>query len=446
MNHKLMAAKVLLLMAVILNLGLAPALGAEEANGRLTMQGAIDVALKQHPSVKEFQEKMAAAQSQVGVSRAAFFPQVKFDSGYYYGDAFPSTARGAATTAAPTGVGGAALQQPATDYYTYRFSVSQLLYDFGKTPGLLAESWSTFHQTREDYAGNRQKVVLDARTAYFGYLAAQRAVKVEQENVTQNQVLLKQAQGFYQVGLRAKIDVTKAEANLYDAEASLIKAKNLADLAKVSLMTALGLRTWPYKELEDILEVAPQPQSLPELKAQALSNRPEVLKNRYQQDYNQAALKVARAGYFPALTSTAAYGWQGPTYPLPHAWWVGVGLTFPLFEGLSTTYNVRVANANIRATVANAEVLQQDIGKEVEQSYLDLMSGVEMIRATKKAMEAARENWRLADGRYKVGVGSIIEVTDAQVQLSRTELRYVQALYDCRVYEAKLDKAVGRAY
>jgi outer membrane protein TolC len=82
----------------------------------------------------------------------------------------------------------------------------------------------------------------------------------------------------------------------------------------------------------------------------------------------------------------------------------------------------------------------------VEQAYLDLKSGWELVRATKKALESARENFRLAQGRYQVGVGSIIEVTDAQVQLSRTELRYVQALYDYKVSEARLDKAVGKAF
>ncbi len=78
--------------------------------------------------------------------------------------------------------------------------------------------------------------------------------------------LLKQAQGFYQVGLKAKIDVTKAEANLYQAEANLIKAKNAVDLAQVTLMTALGLKTWPFTGVEDVLEVKTQPRSLEGLK------------------------------------------------------------------------------------------------------------------------------------------------------------------------------------
>ena len=78
------------------------------------------------------------------------------------------------------------------------------------------------------------------RTGYFGYLAAQRALKVQEETVRQNQELTKQAQGFYQVGLKAKIDVTKAEANLYQAEANLIQAKNDVELARVTLHDRSG--------------------------------------------------------------------------------------------------------------------------------------------------------------------------------------------------------------
>ncbi|MBM4295605.1 MAG: TolC family protein [Deltaproteobacteria bacterium] len=422
---------------------------SQETNGRLTMQQAIDTALREHPSLKESRERVAAAQYQIGASRAAYLPQLSYTGNFLYGNAFPS---GEGPTGGTPGVGAGSIGGKTTDFYTSRFSFTQLVYDFGKTPGQIDRSRATFHQTREDYSGNRQRVVLDARSAYYANLAAQRAVKVEQENVAQNQTLLKQAQGFYNVGLRAKIDVTKAEANLYDAEASLIRAKNFADLSRVTLMNALGLKTWPYKELEDVLDVTPTPLSLTELKAQALQQRPELLRNRYQQDSDQAALRVARAGYFPTFSTLAAYGWSSPNAPFSsgafdnNSWWVGAGLTWPVFDGLLTYHNVRVARSNIQATLAGGEVLRQDVGKEVEQAYLDLKSGWELVRATKKALESARENFRLAQGRYQVGVGSIIEVTDAQVQLSRAELRQVQALYDYKVNEARLDKAIGKGF
>ena len=234
--------------------GAAGAAGAAEAGGSLTLKQAIDIALGEHPTIKQSRENVAAARYNIGVARAAYLPQVNFVANYYYGNAFPGSSNkpGTSGTSGTTGsIGGLGV----TNFYLYQFQATQLLYDFGKTPGLIHESRATFGQTQQDYAGNRQQVVLDARTAYFGYLAATRAQKVQQDTVRQNQDLLKQAQGFYKVGLKAKIDVTKAEANLYQAEANLIQAKNNVQLAQVTLMTALGLKTWPYTQVEDVLEV-----------------------------------------------------------------------------------------------------------------------------------------------------------------------------------------------
>lgn len=440
-------ALALILAALMWSWGPARA-AAEEAGGNLSLNQAINTALKEHPAVKQFRENMAASREGIGVARSAYFPQASFVGNYYYGNAFASTNRKpltAATGGALSSVGEAA----AGNTYFYQFQANQLLYDFGKTPNLVAESRANFKGSEQDYFSTRQQVVLDLRTAYFGYLAARRAMKVQEETVRQNQELTKQAQGFYQVGLKAKIDVTKAEANLYQAEANLIQAKNNVSLARVSLMTAMGIKAWPYQGVEDVLEVTPQPRPLEALLAQAKERRPELQKNRFQQEFNQAAIKVARAGYFPTFTSTAAYGWQSLDQPfstLPSNWYLGAAVTFPLFNGLNTQYAVSQSKAQLRAAVENYEVLRQNTTKEVNQAYLNVKSGWELIRATKKASEAARENLRLAWGRYQAGVGTIIEVTDAQVQFSQADLNFVQALYNYRVFEAQLDKAVGKPF
>jgi outer membrane protein TolC len=183
--------------------------------------------------------------------------------------------------------------------------------------------------------------------------------------------------------------------------------------------------------------------------AQATERRPEIQKNRFQQEFTEAAIKVARAGYFPTLNSVAAYGWQSidrPFNTMPSNWYLGATMTFPLFNGLSTKYTVSQNKAQLRAAAENYEVLRQNATKEVNQAYLNVKSGWELIRATKKALEAARENLRLAWGRYQAGVSTIIEVTDAQVQFSQADLNFVQALYNYRVYEAQLDKAIGKPY
>ena len=440
-----------IILAILFLVSGPGAAAGEEAGGNLSLDRAIGIALKEHPSVKQFRENLAASREGIGVAKSAYFPQANFAANYYYGNSFASSLRPKLSSVAGPGGGlsGAGTGTTPGNFYFYQFQANQLLYDFGKTPGLVAESKANFRGSEQDYFNTRQQVVLDLRTAYFGYLAAKRALKVAEETVKQNQELTKQAQGFYQVGLKAKIDVTKAEANLYQAEASLIQAKNNVELARVTLMNALGIKTWPYKDVEDVLEVTPQPRPLEELLAQATERRPEIKKNLFQQEFNLAAIKVARAGYFPTFSSIAAYGWQSIDQPfatLPSNWYLGASMTLPLFSGLSTQYSVSQNKAQLRATVQNYEVLRQNATKEVNQSYLNVKSGWELIRATKKALEAARENLRLAWGRYQAGVGTIIEVTDAQVQFSQADLNFVQALYNYRVYEAQLDKAVGKQY
>jgi len=420
---------------------------AQEADARLTMQEAVSLALKQNPTIKESKERVASAKDQIGVTRAGLLPQASFAGNYYYGTAFGRTP-GFLSATTPSGISGfpSSFNSQASNYYIYRFTLNQLIYDFGKTTGQVAGSKASCQQAGEDLSNTRQQVALDTRTAYYGYLSALKAQKVAEENVRQNQELVRQAQGFYREGIRAKIDVAKAEANLFDAQAALIRAQNQVQVSRVGLMTVLGLKAWPYGTVEDILEAEVTPQALEDLKSQALNQRPELLRNKYQQKGNQAAIRVARAGYFPALNSTASYGWEGAAYPLPDSWWLGVTLNVPLFQGLGTTYSLRQAKANLRAAKANAEVLSLDITREVDQRYLDVNAAKEMIRATKKAREAAAENLRLAMGRYKSGVGNIIEVTDAQVQFAQADLNYVRALYDCKVSEARLDKAVGRSF
>ncbi len=450
MGHAFRIAEAFCLLVILLtvSLGAVRVAAAEEAGGSLSLNRAIDIALKEQPSVKQSRENVAASRYGIGVAQSAYLPQVNFVSNYYYGNAFSSAAR-RPFTAATGGTISSVSTSALTNYYFYQFQATQLIYDFGKTPGLIQESRATFGQTQQDYAGTRQQVVLDVRTAYFGYLAAQRAQKVQEETVRQNQDLLKQAQGFYKVGLKAKFDVTQAEANLYQAEANLIQAKNNVQLAQVTLTTALGLKTWPFAQVEDVLEVTTQPRSLEELKSKALERRPEILKNRQLQEFNRAAVNVAWAGYFPVLTSNAAYGWQSTTQPfsnLPSNWYVGAAVTVPIFEGLNTAYTLNQNKAQLRSSVENYEVLRLNVTKEVNQAYLNVKTGWELIRATKKALEASRENLRLAWGRYQTGVGTVIEFTTAQVQFSQADLNFVQALYNYRVYEAQLDKAIGKAF
>ena len=130
-----------------------------------------------------------------GCLQAAYLPQVNFVTNYYFGNAF-STAGRKPLTAATGGTVSSVSSPETTHYYFYQFQATQLLYDFGKTPGLIKESRASFGQSEQDFAGSRQQVALDARTGYFGYLAAQRALKVQEETVRRNRRWSSRTRGF----------------------------------------------------------------------------------------------------------------------------------------------------------------------------------------------------------------------------------------------------------
>ena len=421
-----------------------PGFSRTEITGqKLTLPEAIDQALKNHPAIQEYKERSLSAKAQIGISRANLLPQVSNTSSYYYGNSVPSSSLNI-----PSGLGQFGTSRGMiSDFVVHSFQVNQQLYDFGKTLGQIGQSKALYDASKMDLANIRQQVVLDVKTAFFGYLAAERAVMVTEDNLRLNEDLVRQAQGFYQVGVKARIDVTTAEANLYTAQSDLITARNNLQVAQVTLMTALGLKSWPYAGLLYKPETRPKLLNLNEAKEKALEDRPDYQKNKFQEKADEQAIRTARAGYFPNLYSQGLQNTQGKPYgDMRGTWSLSVNASIPIFEGLATKYAVQQAKANLRATQSNAEVLRQDINKQVEQNYLNVQAAVEKIRATEKGKEAAKENWDLAQGRYKAGVGSIIEVTDAQVKFFNAELRYIRAVYDFKVAEAQLEKAVGTTY
>jgi outer membrane protein len=454
--------KFLGVLLMLVTWALAGVVMADELGGTLTINEAIRISLKQNPSVTEFKERTNVAKEQIGVSRGGLLPQVSFSGTAFYGNAFTTNSfqgpvatslPGASSSAGATTPGGSGSpisipfqRNEITTFEVYRFSANQLLFDFGKTPSQVAASKANYKKIAEDYANTRQQVVLNVRNAYFSYLASRRAIKVAEENVRQNKELLKQAAAFYKEGLRSKVDVTFAESNLANAETELIRARNLAEVSRVDLMIALGLKTWPFRDVEDVLEVSPKRLSLEELKDQALKQRPELKRSLYQQQEDQANITGARANFLPSVQGFAARGFEGSRHDLQDQWWIGAGVNVPIFEGLSNVHTLRQAKAQLRSAQANTESVTLTVIKEVESSYEDLKSAWEVIKSRTKAREAAAENLRLAWGRYRSGVGSIIEVTDAQVRFAQADLEKVRALFDYRVVEARLDKAVGRSF
>jgi outer membrane protein len=274
-------------------------------------------------------------------------------------------------------------------------------------------------------------------------------VRVRQETVRNRELLVRQAQGFYEVGTRARIDVARAEANLYTARADLIGAENSVKIAWVTLRNAMGSPRLPEQPVAQDSPEVELTMNLAGARTIAFDNRTELRSFEAQRRASDQLIATARRGHLPDIVFDAFYGRRNSsgggesTFPLQPAWQAQVSLNIPIFDGFRTTNRVEETLHNYYNIRAQEEERRQQIALDVEQSYLRVVETQERITATEAATRAAKENLDLAQGRYQVGVGSIIEVTDAETLYTDAQTNYVRTLYDYKIADAQLARAMG---
>src|SRR4030095_11214750 len=291
-------------------------------------------------------------------------------------------------------------------------------------------------------------VILGVKQSYFTYLGLRAIVKVREDTVKSRQLLARQAQGFYEVGTRARIDVARAESNLYLAEADLITAQNAVKVAWAILKNAMGVRDLPERPLVEDVTMAPIPYTLDQAKEIAFAFRPELKNFNAQRKAQDQLIAVARRGHLPDLIFDANYRRSNTsvenTFPLLGGWQVGLSLLIPIFDGFRTTNRVQETLHTYYVIKSQEELQRQQVALDIEQAWLRLVELQERIKANEGAAHAAKENLDLANGRYEVGVGYIIEATDAQNLYTDAQTTYIRTLYDYKIAEAALVRAIGQ--
>ena len=400
----------------------------------LTLDEAVQTALENHPNIKAAQERVGAQQAVLGQQKAAYYPTITNSNVYR------SSTQTGTTGSSATGF----------DFFSSQINFNLTLYNFGKREGAVQAARETLDATGYNYKTTVDSVILGVKQTYFTYLGLAALVKVREETVKSRELLVRQAQGFYEVGTRAKIDVVRAESNLYNAQADLITAQNAVKVAWVTLKNALGLRELPERPLAEEAIITTIPYTLDEAREIAFTSRPELKSFESQRKAQDQNIATARRGHLPDLIFDANYGRRNTsntgdnTFPLNATWQVQLSLNIPIFDGFRTTNRVEENLRNYYVIRDQEEQQRQQVALDVEQSYLRLVELQERIKANEAAAKAAKENLELANGRYQVGVGSIIEVTDAQTLYTDAQTTYIRALYEYKIADAQLVRAIGR--
>jgi outer membrane protein len=405
----------------------------KDANA-LSLDEALLTALENHPNLQAARERIAAQRAVLGQQLGAYYPTISNSSLYR------TTTQTGTTGSSPRGF----------DFFSSQINFNYILYNFGKREGAVEAARETLNAVGHNYKTTADAVILGVKQAYYTYLGAQALVKVREETVKSRELLVKQAQGFYEVGTRARIDVARAESNLFNALADLITTQNATKIAWVTLKNALGLRELPERPLAEEPITTNISYRFEEARELAYSSRPELKSFDAQRKAQDQNIATARRGHLPDLNFDANYGRRntstsgGNTFPLNATWQVQLTLSIPIFDGFRTTNRVEETLRNYHVIKAQEEQQRQQIALEVEQSYLRLVELQERIKANEAAAKAAKENLDLANGRYQVGVGNIIEVTDAQTLYTDAQTTYIRALYEFKIAEAQFTRSIGQ--
>ncbi|HEX5020205.1 MAG TPA: TolC family protein [Candidatus Binatia bacterium] len=403
----------------------------------LTIEDAVQIGLDNHPRIKSASERIGSQEAVLGQQISAYYPTVSLGNRYLTSQS--STSGGA---------------DEASESYSSQATFNMTLYNFGKREGNVQAARETLNATKQDYSTTTQDIILAIKQAYYIYLGTQEVVRVRRDTVRSRELLVRQARGFYEVGTRARIDVARAEANLFSAQADLIAAENNVKIAWVTLRNAMGSPRLPEQPVAADSPEVEFSMNLAGARNIAFDSRTELKSFEAQRKASDQLIATARRGHLPDLIFDASYGRRHVsnetvngrtlnTFPLQPTWSVGLSFNIPIFDGFRTTYRVEETLHNYYNIRAQEEDRRQLIALEVEQSYLRVVETQERIKATESAARAAKENLDLAQGRYQVGVGSIIEVTDAETLYTEAQTTYIRTIYDYKLADAQLARAMG---
>lgn len=301
--------------------------------------------------------------------------------------------------------------------------------------------------TGASYEEALQQAKYDAISGYYTLIMNRNLVDVAQQAVKDYQGHVTNVQAQYNVGLVASSDVLAAKTNLADSETNLVKAQNVANLAEASLnqVIAYPVQT-AINTAEHDLQYKPYNVTLEQAKAYALLHRSALVKSALDVKSAEEAVKSAKSGYLPTVAVKAGRGYADPDGYFgtsTKSWSVGATASWSLWDGGATQNAIKKANAQLeQAKEANLATVDAVL-LAVQKAYLNLRSAEQTIQSTQTAVAQGQESFRIATLRYRAGVGTNLDVLDAETKLTDARNNYVQALYNYNISIAALEQLTG---
>jgi outer membrane protein len=397
------------------------ALPADAAYGVLEV---VDLALCKNPSTREAWSYARVQAAQVGLAQSDFLPAVdgQMAVSRIKGDSRSTTQRNASLT------------------------LSWLLFDFGARSANLEIATQLLNAATSTLDSTVQSVFLNALQAYYNVQAARAAVTAALESERASRESLSAAEVRYRVGSGTPADRLQAQTAWSQSTLTRIRAEGVLGNTLGRLANVMGLDANQPLQLDDIPAATPEASfegDVAALIAEARERRPELKAAEAELKAAQSGVAYARAAGLPTLSLSAGPRWEDIGGASANASSIGLIINLPLFSGFNTTYNVRAAEARTDVQAARRDNVRQQVALDVWEAYQSLSTATQTIRSTADLLASAEQSERVALGRYKAGVGNILDVLNAQSALANARLQRIQAMLDWQVSRATLARAIG---
>jgi len=398
----------------------------------ITLHDAEQIALQNHPQIQAAGSLANAAQARVTQAKSVYYPLV-------YGSASGSYAEN------DTRIGAGGLTSPRVfDRYGNGLTVNQLVTDFGRTHQFVKSSSEHAKAEQENVVTTREQILLQVDQAYFAVLRSQAVLTVAQQTVDSRKLVSDQVTELEKNKIKSGLDVSFANVNLAQAQLLLIQAQNDLQASFAQLSASLGYadqRT--FRLNEEPVPPAP-PADVSTLIDQALRDRPELIGQRLNLQSAQSYATAERDLWFPTLTAAGVAGLtpvigqgglQSTTLPAPRYAAAGFNLNIPIFNGHQ--FGALRVEANYQAEAQNQYLrdLQDRIVRDVRMAWLNANSGYQRLSVTQQLLDQANQALDLAQSRYRLGLSSIVELSQAQLNQTQALIDETTAKYD---YEGQI--------
>lgn len=404
----------------------------------LGLQQALETALENHPIVQEGNASLIASSARVDQTKSLYYPQV-----YANADGAAGAARINPRFVTPAG----AMLQPNLSTYTAGVLASQRIYDFGYTRNLVESSQSGVRAQEQDVNARRALVIVNVQRSYLNSLKRERLVRIAEETVRERGIIAGQIETLYRQQLKSKLDLDLVRVELVNAESLLVRSRNDLKSSFADLNRAMGIEGSEDYTLEDVAIDVKAQRALNDLIADSLAH-PEVKRAKEATAAAEAKKRAMKSQYLPTVSAIASGGYfdtfDSTRNVTTGGWWAAGGLvSMPIFTGGLIENQVKEAAAQEAAAFAQSTNIEQALTQQVTNAYLDTITFTQQIKLAEDLVKTAQEALNLAKQRYKLGLGSVIEVTQSEVGLTAAQTKLAEAQYDYKIAEVTLAYASG---